>query len=99
MLQHNTPPSTLHDCISGKVSAGGVGGAPHHLDENEEKNYHIMQIVRGGKVSRLHDLVIRGKTFAIVQQFETPCNRKAKNLLENLHDWRLIRENRESFPP
>ena len=35
--------------------------------------YRIMQIVRGGKVSRLHDfLVIRGKTFAIVQQFETP---------------------------
>ena len=58
--------------------------------------YHIMQIVHGGKVSRLHDLVIRGKTFAIVQQFETPCNRKAKNLLENLHDWRLIRE---SFSP
>ena len=27
--------------------------------------YRIMQIVRGGKVSRLHDLVIRGKTFAI----------------------------------
>ena len=59
-----------------------------------------MQIVRGGKVSRLHDLlVIRGKTFAIVQQFETPYNRKAKNSLENLCDWRLIRENRKSFPP
>ena len=59
-----------------------------------------MQIVRGGKVSRLHDLlVIRGKTFAIVQQFETPYNRKAKKLLENLRDWRIIRENRESFPP
>ena len=29
--------------------------------------YRIMQIVHGGKVSRLHDLVvIRGKTFAIV---------------------------------
>ena len=57
-----------------------------------------MQIVRGGKVSWLHDLlVIRGKTFAIVQQFETPCNKK--KLLENLRDWRLIRENRESFPP
>ena len=38
-----------------------------------------MQIVRGGEVSRLHDLlVIRGKTFAIVQQFETPCNKKEK---------------------
>ena len=36
--------------------------------------YRIMHIVRGGKVSRLHDLVIRGKTFAIVQQFETPYN-------------------------
>ena len=59
-----------------------------------------MQIVRGGKVSRLHDLIVfRGKTFAIVQQFETPCNRKAKNSLENLRDWRLIHENRESFPP
>ena len=62
--------------------------------------YRIMQIVRGGKASRLHDLlVIRGKTFAIVQQFETPYNRKAKNLLENLRDRRLIRENRKSFPP
>ena len=38
-----------------------------------------MQIVRGGKVSRLHALlVIRGKTFAIVQQFETPYNKKDK---------------------
>ena len=37
--------------------------------------YHVMQIVRGGKVSRLHDLlVIRRKTFVIVQQFETPYN-------------------------
>ena len=33
-----------------------------------------MQIVHGGKVSRLHDLVICGKTFTIVQQFETPYN-------------------------
>ena len=55
-----------------------------------------MQIVRGGKVSRLADLsVIRGKTFAIVQQFETPYNKKDKNSLENLRDWRLIRENRK----
>ena len=38
-----------------------------------------MQIIRGGKVSRLHDLlVIRGKTFVIVQQFETPCKEKQK---------------------
>ena len=38
-----------------------------------------MQIVRGGKVSRLHDLfVIRGKTFTIVQQFETPYNKTKK---------------------
>ena len=59
-----------------------------------------MQIVRGGKVSWLSDLsVICGKTFAIVQQFETPYNKKDKNSLENLRDWRLIRENRESFPP
>ena len=41
--------------------------------------YHIMQFVYGGKVSRLHDLlVIRGKTFAIVRQYETPYNRKKK---------------------
>ena len=59
-----------------------------------------MQIVRGGKASRLQDLlVIRGKTFTIVQQFEVPYNRKVKNSLENLHDWKLICENRESFPP
>ena len=58
-----------------------------------------MQIVRGRKASRLHDLlVIRGKAFAIVQQFEAPYNRKAKNSLENLCDWKLIHENRESFP-
>ena len=38
-----------------------------------------MQIIRGGKVSWLHDLlVIRGKTFAIVQQFETPYNKTEK---------------------
>ena len=40
--------------------------------------YRIMQIVRGGKVSQLHDLVIRRKIFAVVQQFETPCNIKEK---------------------
>ena len=40
-----------------------------------------MQIVRGGKASQLHDLlVIRGKIFAIVQQFETPYNKKAKKI-------------------
>ena len=38
-----------------------------------------MQIVRDGKDSRFHDLlVIRGKIFAIVQQFETPYNEKEK---------------------
>ena len=59
-----------------------------------------MQIVRGAKASWLHDLlVIHGKTFAIVQQFKVPYNRKAKNSLENLRDWKLIRENREKFPP
>ena len=59
-----------------------------------------MQIVHGGKVLRLADLsVIRGKTFTIVQQFETSYNKKDKNSLENLRDWRLIRENRKSFPP
>ena len=61
--------------------------------------YCIMQIVRGGKVSRLHNLlVIRGKTFTIVQQFETPYNKKEK-FVENLRNWRLIRKNRKSFPP
>ena len=61
--------------------------------------YRIMQIVRGGKVSQLQDLlVIRGKTFAIVQQFETPYNKKEKNSVEDLCDWRLIRKNRKSFP-
>ena len=41
--------------------------------EIQSTYYRIMQIVRGGKVSRLHDfLVIRGKTIVIVQQFETP---------------------------
>ena len=34
-----------------------------------------MQIVCGGKVSRLHDFVIRGKTFAIAYQFETSYNK------------------------
>ena len=46
---------------------------------NVNFGYRIMQIIRGGKVSRLHDLfVIRGKTFAIVQQFETPYNKNEK---------------------
>ena len=40
---------------------------------------------------------ICGKTFAIVQQFETPYNRKKKNLLENLRDWRLILKNHKHF--
>ena len=40
--------------------------------------YRMMQIVRGGKISRLHDLVIRGETFAIEQQFETPYNKTEK---------------------
>ena len=35
--QYDIPPSTLHDCISGKVSGGAVSGTPHYLDENEEK--------------------------------------------------------------
>ena len=38
-----------------------------------------MQIICGGKVSRLHDLlVIHGKTFTIVQKFEIPYNKKEK---------------------
>ena len=37
-----------------------------------------MQIVRGGKISQLHDLVIHRKTFAIVQHFKTPYNKKEK---------------------
>ena len=41
--------------------------------------YRIMQIVRSGKLLRLLDLlVIHGKNFTIVQQFETPYNRKKK---------------------
>ena len=40
--------------------------------------YHIMQIICGGKDLRFHDLVIRGKTFTIVQQFETPYHKKKK---------------------
>ena len=68
------------------------------LDTKNKITYRIMQIVHSGKVSRLHDLlVICRKTFAIVQQFETPYNKKEKNSLENLCDWRLIRENRERF--
>ena len=44
-----------------------------------ESYYRIMQIVRGGKDSRFHDLlVIHEKTFVIVQQFETPYNKKKK---------------------
>lgn len=35
--QYDIPPSTLHDHISGKVSAGAVSGAPRYLDEREEK--------------------------------------------------------------
>ena len=34
---YDIPPSTLHDRISGKVSAKAVSGAPCYLDENEEK--------------------------------------------------------------
>ena len=42
-------------------------------------SYRIMQIIRGGKVSWLHDLlVIHGKTFKIAQQFKTPYNKKEK---------------------
>ena len=37
-----------------------------------------MQIICGGKVSQLHDLVIRRKTFMIVQQFKTSYNKKEK---------------------
>ena len=38
-----------------------------------------------------------GPLSAILIQ-ETPYDKK-KNSLENFRDWRLIRENRESFPP
>ena len=63
-----------------------------------DPHYHQLKfkIPYNANRSRLHDLVIRGKTFAIVQQFEARYNRKAKNSLENLRDWKLIRE---SFPP
>ena len=50
-----------------------------HQGLRELNYYHIMQIVRGGKVLRFHDLlVIRRITFAIVQQFKTPYNKKEK---------------------
>ena len=32
--QYDIPPSTLYDCISGKVSAGAVSGALCYLDED-----------------------------------------------------------------
>ena len=35
--QYDIPPSALHECISGKVSAGAVNGAPYYLDGDEEK--------------------------------------------------------------
>ena len=35
--QNDIPPSTLHGLISEKVSAGAVSGAPHYMDEEEEK--------------------------------------------------------------
>ena len=39
--------------------------------------YCIMQIVRGGTVLRLHDLLgIHGTTFAIVQQFQIPYKKE-----------------------
>ena len=34
---YDIPPSTLHDRIRGKISAGAVSGAPRYLDEDEEK--------------------------------------------------------------
>jgi len=36
-VEYDIPSSTLHDHISGKVSAGAVSGAPRYLDEEEEK--------------------------------------------------------------
>ena len=35
----------------------------------------------------------------IVQQLETPYNKKEKIRWKTFRDWRLIRKNRESFPP
>ena len=65
-------------CISGQDY--NVQVTKHWLHEVHPIIYCIMQIVRGGKDSRLHDLlVIHGKTFVIVQQFETPYNKKEKN--------------------
>ena len=37
--QYDIPPSTLHDCISGKVSAGAISGALNYLDEDEEREF------------------------------------------------------------
>ena len=35
--QYDILPSTLHDCISVKVSAGAITGAPRYVDEDEER--------------------------------------------------------------
>ena len=49
------------------------------ITKDHRCTYRIMQIVRCGKVSQFHGLfIIRGKTLAIVQQFETPYNKKEK---------------------
>ena len=34
--QYDIPSSTLHDCISKKVSVGAVSGPPRYLDEEEK---------------------------------------------------------------
>ena len=43
------PSSTLHDCITGKVSATADSGAPHSLDEDEEKEL-VKFLLRCAKV-------------------------------------------------
>ena len=53
------------DILAGVASSKFTCSA--FTNSNKVANYRIMQIVRGGKVSRLHDLVvIRRKTFTIV---------------------------------
>jgi len=62
--------------------------------------YRILQIVRGGKVSRLQNLtVIRWKTFAVGPSSFKTYYQKEIISLEKFRGYQLIRENRETFPP
>ena len=83
LLQQYNLSNTMHTVIylfSSTINSSYFPYIHNNSGPRIENLYRIMQIIRGGKVSWLHDLlVIRRKTFAIVQQFETPCNKKEKN--------------------